>query len=328
MWLKRIGTGEFRAVVVTPPCSTYSRVRRANMKGPPPLRSRSFPYGFPWLSNHHKRQASLGTCLVDFTMDVFQMIVEVKVDRKGQAILVFSEHPEDLGAVCRQEDGLWMEPASMWQRPEWLVILQEGYQMFTVVYNQCCWGAAYRKPTRTVTNLQELRTWGPNLWPSFDDQRNYLGPEIQCSCRPQRSLVKKHNYQTFETTGTGAYPPDMDFALAQAFVQAITNNVAPPSPRSGREHKEATTTTKGKGEDTAAEEVEATRGEEMAAKEPEAVVGSNTCQSDRCCLESSAGPDVMQEVSLGTPGIGRPMRASAQSPDFQSHHQPLVRHQA
>lgn len=293
-WLRRISSGEFRAVVITPPCSTYSRVRMANMKGPPPLRSRSFPYGFPWLSNHHKKQASLGTCLVDFTLDVFLAISEVKVERSGYAILAFSEHPEDLGAVCREEDGLWMEPASMWQRPEWSRVLEEAEGMFTVVYNQCCWGAAYRKPTRSVTNLQELRTWGPNEWPSFDDHRMYLGPEIQCSCRPQRSLVKKHNYQTFETTGPGAYPPAMDLALATAFVTAIRATATLPSCQSGREQGE---------EASVAEEVE------VPAPGSEATVGPDTCQSDRCCSGSPVVSDRSQEVSGNAPGVGRAMRA-------------------
>ena len=33
--LRRIGGGEFDAVICTPPCSTWSRVRAANMRGPP-----------------------------------------------------------------------------------------------------------------------------------------------------------------------------------------------------------------------------------------------------------------------------------------------------
>ena len=236
-WLNRIASGEFRAVVVTPPCSTYSRVRMANMKGPPPLRSKDFPYGFPWLRNHHKKQAELGTCLVDFTIDVFNTVLGVKVDNKGQLILVFSEHPEDLGAVRRQEDGLWMQPASMWQRQEWVRILEEQ-DMFTVVYNQCCWGASYRKPTRSVTNLPDIRHWGPNEWPIFDEDRMYIGPCINCSCNPQCSLVKKHNYQTFETTGTSSYPPDMDLALAAAFVNQIKATVSLPSFQSGGDQVE------------------------------------------------------------------------------------------
>ena len=290
MWLSRIASGEFDAVVVTPPCSTYSRVRMANMRGPPPLRSKDFPYGFPWLRNHLKKQAELGTCLVDFTMEVFRVVVEA--EEQGKSVLAFSEHPEDLGAVCREEDGLWMQPASMWQRPEWTQILRRA-NMFTVVYNQCCWGATYRKPTRSVTNLQELRSWGPNEWPIFDEHGMYLGPHIQCSCKPQRSLVKKHNYQSFETTGTSAYPPAMDLALAKAVVHELKTTAAPPSLHSGG----------GQEETTVAE------GADAKSQKPGATVGTDTCQLDRCCSGSTVVPDRWDSESTGSPGIGRPMRA-------------------
>ena len=300
-WLNRIASGEFRAVVVTPPCSTYSRVRMANMKGPPPLRSKDFPYGFPWLRNHHKKQAELGTCLVDFTIDVFNTVLGVKVDNKGQLILVFSEHPEDLGAVRRQEDGLWMQPASMWQRQEWVRILEEQ-DMFTVVYNQCCWGASYRKPTRSVTNLPDIRRWGPNEWPIFDEDRMYIGPCINCSCNPQRSLVKKHNYQTFETTGTSSYPPDMDLALAAAFVNQIKATVSLPSFQSGGDQVE-----------TEAEKWEPGTKEKEKEKEtsmkPEITASIDTCPSDRCCSVFPVSSGGVEGESLNAPGWGRPMRA-------------------
>ena len=122
----------------------------------------------------------------------------------------------------------------------------------------------------------------------------YLGPEIQCSCRPQRSLVKKHNYQTFETTGTGAYPPAMDLALATAFVTAIRATAALPSCQSGREQGE---------EASEAKEVE------VPAAGSEATVGPDTCQSDRCCSGSPVVSDRLQEVSGNAPGVGRAMRA-------------------
>ena len=299
-WLNRIRKGEFRAVVVTPPCSTYSRVRMANMKGPPPLRSKDFPFGFPWLSNHHKKQAALGTCLVDFTIEVFIAVVETRVDLEGHVILAFSEHPEDLGSVRRQEDGLWMQPASMWQRPEWKQILQDQ-GMFTVVYNQCCWGASYRKPTRSVTNLPDVQHWGPNEWPTFDEEHMYLGPNINCACNPQRSLIKKHNYQAFETTGTSSYPPAMDLALAQAFVTTIKATVSPPSRQSGGDLVE-TEASEARLEPVAHKTSE-------SSKKPEVTASIDTCQLDRCCSVFPVGSGGSERESLNAPGLGRPMRA-------------------
>ena len=174
-YLSKIQRGDYDAVVCTPPCSTYSRVRMANMRGPPPLRSREFPFGFPWLSNKHKKEAELGTMLVDYTLEVAEMVATVKVSKKGLVIRFFSEHPEHLGAVIREEDKWRLVPASMWQRQEWSEILQQ-MQGFTVVFNQCCWGASYRKPTRVASNASKIAGWGSNQWPSFDEDWHYVGP--------------------------------------------------------------------------------------------------------------------------------------------------------
>ena len=129
-YLSKIQRGDYDAVVCTPPCSTYSRVRMANMRGPPRLRSREFPFGFPWLSNNHKKEAELGTMLVDYTLEVAEMVATVKVSKKGR---FFSEHPEDLGAVIREEDKWRLVPASMWQRQEWSEILHQ-MQGFTLLF--------------------------------------------------------------------------------------------------------------------------------------------------------------------------------------------------
>ena len=96
----------------------------------------------------------------DFTLQVlFQKVGNRPQSQQGLRIRIFTEHPEDLGAVRRQEDGLWMTPASMWQREEWKKILLQP-DMFTVAFNQCCWGALYRKPTRSVSNFTDISHWG------------------------------------------------------------------------------------------------------------------------------------------------------------------------
>ena len=151
-------------MICTPPCSTYTRVRMANMRGPPPpLRSKRFPSGFPWLSNVHKKEADLGTILVDFTIQIFQEVKLRPRSIRGNLVRTFTEHPEDLGAVQREEDGWWLTPASMWQKEEWSNIV-DHQETFTVAYNQCCWGAAYRKPTRSVSNITEVAHWGPGTY--------------------------------------------------------------------------------------------------------------------------------------------------------------------
>ena len=70
-----------------------------------------------------------------------------------------------------------MHPASIWQLPQLrdFVRADNPLQLFTVVFNQCCWSAPYRKPTRLITNLMSLKTWGPNTWPVFGHDGAYKG---------------------------------------------------------------------------------------------------------------------------------------------------------
>ena len=60
----RVQAGEFDAVVIAPPCTTWTRVRMANYRGPRPVRDMQHPWGFPWLSNRAKQEADLGSFLV------------------------------------------------------------------------------------------------------------------------------------------------------------------------------------------------------------------------------------------------------------------------
>ena len=62
----KVRAGWYHVVVTTPPCSTFSRVRSANLKGPPPVRSRDHLWGFPWLFGKHKQEVTVGNTLVIF----------------------------------------------------------------------------------------------------------------------------------------------------------------------------------------------------------------------------------------------------------------------
>ena len=217
-WLARIRDGEFTAILCTPPCSTWTRVRMANMRGPPPLRSRQYPKGYPWLKNHLRSQVELGTILVSFMVEVYIAANEAITLRRVSFVWLFSEHPEDLGRVIREEDQAILDPAAIWQLDEVRVLLKLGQlHLFTVSFNQCCFGAGYKKPTRILTNLEPLKKWGPGGWPVFDEQFNYMGPLLPCSCNTSWTLARRTNQEAFRTTHTSAYPPAMDAALAQAF---------------------------------------------------------------------------------------------------------------
>jgi hypothetical protein len=62
-WLRRIDSGGVDALLVTPPCSTFSRASWANDEGPIPLRSSRCPRGFTWNSKARRQKAELGNIL-------------------------------------------------------------------------------------------------------------------------------------------------------------------------------------------------------------------------------------------------------------------------
>ncbi len=219
--IKRIERGEFDAVICTPPCSTWSRVRAANFRGPPPLRDFNYPWGYPWVKKKFALELELGNVLVRFTIRV----VEAATARS--TTLVLAEHPEDLGTVVREEDRAVLRPASIWQLEEVRNLVRQGLE--TVGINQCCWGTAWRKPTRLLTNAAAIKRWGPIGWPTFDDKGFYEGPLQQtCSCQITTSLAKKSNEEIFRTTGTSIYPPKLDEAIADAIILHCVPNITGP----------------------------------------------------------------------------------------------------
>ena len=58
---ERVQSGAFDAILLSPPCGTFSRARfnYAGANGPRPLRTRAHPRGFPWL-----RRADLSSVLL------------------------------------------------------------------------------------------------------------------------------------------------------------------------------------------------------------------------------------------------------------------------
>ena len=56
-WLARLEAGEFDAVMLSPPCGSWSRANWANGDGPKPCRNRKFPWGIPHLRRGAQRRA-------------------------------------------------------------------------------------------------------------------------------------------------------------------------------------------------------------------------------------------------------------------------------
>lgn len=226
-WMRQIQSGIYDVVLVTPPCSTFTRARCANKRGPPPIRSKQHPRGFPWLKADLRKQAELGNQLVDVMGECYIAAAHAR-KLVGKLVLLFSEHPEDLGRVYREEDNLQLDPASIWQSESVRNLLQLDLDLFTVGFNQCCFGAPYKKPTHIISNIPELRAWGFSGWPLFDEANTYLGPIQTCGCQVSITLAKRGNSEGFRTTGTSAYPARMDESLAQAVVMALKSMLSSP----------------------------------------------------------------------------------------------------
>ena len=71
-WLKLIREGRYSMVIASPPCGTFSRARWANKTGPPPLRMKYCPRGFPWLRGPHKEAAKQANQLADYTFEALE----------------------------------------------------------------------------------------------------------------------------------------------------------------------------------------------------------------------------------------------------------------
>lgn len=82
--LQAVEQGLYSAILITPPCSTWSRVRGANTRGPPMIRSKQWPWGFPWLARRFKVQIEVGNALVRFTIQVL-LVVDVQSRKIGRA---------------------------------------------------------------------------------------------------------------------------------------------------------------------------------------------------------------------------------------------------
>ena len=251
-----------------------------------------------------RKQAELGNRLVDVMEECYKAAAQArKFVRK--LVLLFSEHPEDLGRVYREEDNLQLDPASIWQSESVRNLLQLDLGLFTVGFNQCCFGAPYKKPTRIISNIPGLQSWGFSGWPRFDEANTYLGPIRACGCQVRITLAKRGNLEGFRTAGTSAYPARMDASLAQAVVMALKSMLSSPS-EGGRQEsmdgskpglsenpgKCAKTTKTGSGA-FGASEVTVSRVGSRAAEAPEVAV-SHVVQSSglRETLEGSVSREV------------------------------------
>ena len=203
-WLSFISQGGADALLVTPPCSTFSRAHWANDEGPLPLRSSVFPRGFPWNSYARKHKAWQGNVLADFSFEA----MEAQLAHSDRVAAM--EQPEDLGKPPKQRIPN-QRPASMWQWQQHAQLAsQESTQ--SVALSQLDFGSPHTKPTRLLFRIQgQLHPAMYSGLPEFDEEGSYIGPLPRKVGLP---LIGKHGGQ-YRTAVAAEWPPDLCLWMAQ-----------------------------------------------------------------------------------------------------------------
>ena len=165
-YVEEVAAGDWDALIIAPPCTTFSRALWADDHGPPRLRSRDFPWGFPHLPPQLAAKLNEANVLIDFACQIVQAAAHCESKRVG----VVLEFPEDLGSTPR---GC---PASLWQI---LASLDLG-DLRRVAVHQCAVSPVdFAKPTGLLTNLSLI----------LADKRCHLGwPTFQSVWTPRAHL--------------------------------------------------------------------------------------------------------------------------------------------
>ena len=182
-------------LIVSPPCNSFSRARFQYRlhPGPRPLRSKTWPRGFPWLSNSNSLIVQEANRFVDRCIEACQIC-------RASAIHFLFEHPEDLGVVHGEH------PGSVWQWPEIReLIASTTAQCFAI--HQCHFGADTPKPTRFLTTMHTQDPRCLQTLPRFDKLGFYKGPlPRDCGHVHARKLIGKSK-GTWNTGPSASYPP-------------------------------------------------------------------------------------------------------------------------
>ena len=163
----KLESGYYDVLILSPPCGTYSRARHRSLGkgGPVPLRSFTYPWGFPWLSNANRLKVDLANFFVKQCLRAISLQIQ-------SSKFWLLEHPEDLGRTKSGE-----VPGSIWQLPELHELVLQGGATWAI--HQRMFEAATSKPTRLASNLPAFLPMQCS-WPQFDPERNYLGPLGTC----------------------------------------------------------------------------------------------------------------------------------------------------
>ena len=84
----------YQAILLSPPCSTFSRACWRNFKGPRPVRNFRHWRGLQVLTAIERRKCNLGNTFADFAWEVVSLAVDI-----DSIVFLAFENPEDLGSI-------------------------------------------------------------------------------------------------------------------------------------------------------------------------------------------------------------------------------------
>ena len=202
--------GAYDMLVVTPPCHTHSRVLHANKRGPRPVRSSEYAYGFPWLQGPDQARCTTANILVDRSIKA----ILAGHDSKARTRFLL-EHPEDLG-INRNGD----TPASIWRLEEVQVVARDTKAISGALF-QCAFDDdAPKKPTRFMSSCQGLRKIVYQGPPIFWGNGKYKGPLPKfCGHHHEQLVGVSADTGEFKTKKTASYGPGLCEALAKVIIE-------------------------------------------------------------------------------------------------------------
>ena len=213
--LGKIKLHKYDVIILSPPCSTFSRAPWSNRKGPRPIRSFLKPKGFERLSWAERKKANWGNTLKDFTFEIILVALEAQVH------MILFENPEDLGAL-QHGSYAGQRPASMWQDDRFHKMLSDGLVQ-TVAFYQQDFGTDYLKPTRLLLRGFDNHNSFLEGPANFDDQGFYSGP-LQKRVATKQLIGQQHSQ--FNTTGSEQWPTQFCEWVAQQILLKVPTSTS------------------------------------------------------------------------------------------------------
>ena len=186
----------FDVVFIAVPSKGMSRTLFANKLGPSPLRSKSFPYGYPWLSQHTKRVNDAVTIEAAF---LFALALATLTQNNTAQVLFAAEE---------RGKTFYGEPCSWWQTEEVRIMSELGATR-SALYS-CELVQKWTKQSRDkpgsiglMTNFDAHCAERHEGWPQLSETAlSYVGPfpdECKCGC-------KHTSLETARTQATAVEP--------------------------------------------------------------------------------------------------------------------------